>query len=433
MTDFGDAHGPTSGAAPGGRVRSHAAARLDREELAPLVDELARRYGDGTSPATLTLRELSLAERGALADLLGADRLPESTTRVAVARLSRALGTVEPATLRDAVEELRGPFGDRKAARAARRQARDELWAWLASRASQLPLGRGNGSAIAGWVDRVRLAGVPGGDVEAHHALLESVLRTIGRLPGDGIALASLAADEHEGDAHALDRGRSAATLVLDVVAALSGRERPADAETTRLLWEEVGVVPDPLSSTALVLGLRPVGDDPFATSLRAMADAGEPVTVTLSQLRRWSVAPLARDATVFVVENPSLVAEAVGLGWRGPPLVCSSGRPTHAVVTLLRQLAVDGANIAQHADFDAAGIGISAWLAERTGSTPWRMTENDYRAALRATRSAVPLRHAVPPTPWDPALQLTMVRCAVAVHEETVRTDLLRLIAASS
>ncbi len=58
-------------------------AQLGRPELAPLVDELARRYGDGPPPATITLRNLTIEQRGALADLLGDARLPAVSPREA--------------------------------------------------------------------------------------------------------------------------------------------------------------------------------------------------------------------------------------------------------------------------------------------------------------------------------------------------------------
>lgn len=41
---------------------------------------------------------------------------------------------------------------------------------------------------------------------------------------------------------------------------------------------------------------------------------------------------------TVYVVENPSLIATAASQGMNGTLAMCSSGRPTVAVVTLLGQ-----------------------------------------------------------------------------------------------
>lgn len=398
---------------------------LERPELVALWAELARRYGDGEPPVSITLRDLSMAERQALADLLGMDRLPPATTRLRVDRLVAACGAGDHEGLREMVESRMGPIADRRAARLDARRHREELWAWLGKRAGRLPLAENDPDQLLPWVETVRGAGIPRGDVEGHRRRLAAVLSVLAVLPGDGIGLAALA-DDVLGNPHALDRGRSAATLVLDAVAVARNRARPSDAEAARLLWEEAGVVPDPLSSTVLALGLRLSAGHPLQPWLGAMSDAGEPVVLTLSQLRRWPIDPLPGGRWAFVVENPSLLAEAAARGWDGPPLLCSSGRPTIAVVTLVRQLRAAGAEVLQHADFDAAGLGITAWLAQRAGTTPWRMNAQDYCAAVATARERVPLVGRVPTAPWDPALVEAMAEHGVAVHEEEIRAELL-------
>ena len=96
---------------------TRAARRLGRADLAPLVDELARRFGDGGEPAVLVLRGLSDRSRQALADLFGLDRLPAGIVRVRVGRLTDVLGLPSStAELRAVVEELRGPLPDHRAA-----------------------------------------------------------------------------------------------------------------------------------------------------------------------------------------------------------------------------------------------------------------------------------------------------------------------------
>jgi uncharacterized protein (TIGR02679 family) len=322
------------------------------------------------------------------------------------------------------------------AARLAGRRARQELWDWLAEEARRFPLAGDAASAgadarvdpLAGWVSEVRAAGVPGGDLPAHRARLDRALRVLRSLPGDGASLAGVAADLL-GDPHALDPGRAETRLVLDAVADLLGRDRAVDAERARLLWEAVGVVPDPLSSTVLVLGLRPPGGRPHGPLegwLGALADAGEPAVLTFAQLRRWPLPPLPAGSVAYVVENPSRLAEAASRAWSGPPVVCSSGRPTVAVVTLLRQLGAAGAALRQHADFDRGGLGITAWLAERAGTVPWRMTRDDYLAAVAVRRPRPGLSRPLPPTPWDPGLRLALESHGLAVHEEELRTTLL-------
>ena len=166
------------------------------------------------------------------------------------------------------------------------------------------------------------------------------------------------------GDSHALDHGQPMARLVVSAIADAAGEARPVTAEDTRLLWERVGVNPDPLSSTVLALGLAVGAGHPLAPALSWHRDAAEPVVLTLSQLQRWPLDPLPPGRPAYVVENPALVAAASGGGWDGPPIICSSGRPSIAVVTLLRQLGAERATLHQHADFDGARLGITLWLS---------------------------------------------------------------------
>lgn len=410
--------------------------RLARPELGPLWDELAHRYGEGVDPVTVSLRNLSLSQRRALADLLGSDRLPAASCKVAVHRLVDALGVDGGDGLRALVERARGPIPDRRAARLAERVERERLWNWLAEEAGEVAIFGGldeSARAVvsARWAEGVRAEGVPRGDLAAHRTRLAGVLAVLAALPADGISLPALAGDAF-GDPHALDRGGTAAALALGALATARDRERPSDSEGIRALWEEVGVVPDPLSSSVLALGLRSAGWGPLDAWLQAAATAGEAVVLTLAQLRRWPIAPLPPTGVAYVVENPSLLTEAASRGWSGPPIVCSSGRPTLATVLLLRQLGAQGASLAQHADFDPAGLGITTWLADRAGTRPWRMGEPHYRGALAVSRPRRPIVGAVPPTPWDTALQPAMTAAGKAVFEEEVRHELLEAMARS-
>jgi len=413
---------------------SRAATRLGRPEFAPVVEELARRFGNGDLPATLTLRDLPVPTRRAVADLLGADRLPGAALRLPVGRLQSALGVPSLAELRDLVAVLRGPLPDRRAERRAGAATRARLWAWLDAEVAGLRLAD-DSATLVGWVESLRAAGIRGG-VEAYRCRLEQVLAVLRALPADGGSLAALAADR-TGDPHALDHGRPVGVLVLDLLARTADVPRAEDAEAARLLWERFGVAPDALSSTVLTLGLPGAGGSPLAAWLAAATAVGEPVVLTLADLRRWPVAPLDPGEHVYVVENPSLVAEAAARGWAGrPALVCSSGRPTVAVVTLLRQLTAAGAVAYQHADFDAAGLAITGWLRQRACTVPWRMDAADYLEAVAGVaeregrRAGEKIAGGIPPTPWDPLLALTFDRIRVPAYEEAIRSALLDAMA---
>jgi len=387
-----------------------------------VVDELVRRFERDAAPVSVTVPELSAEGHRRLADLLGLDRHVAAGWRLAIERLATALGVEGARGLLDVLIELRGPLEDRRARRAAITAARDALWEVVETRARDLAIFRGDPSTAQHWVARLRQAGVPEGDVDAHRRRLTITLDCLDRLPAaEPVTLAGLAADV-TGSAHGLDPGRRVARFVLDALAIGDDLPPAADAEEVRSRWQRAGVVPDPLSSNVLVLGLRPDGEDPLAAHLRACADLAEPVVLTLRQLQGTALS-VAVDLA-YVVENPSLLAEVAGR-WAGPPLLCSSGRPSIAVVTLVRTLVLSGAEVRQHADFDPAGIAITRWLTERAGTEPWGMTAADYQTAV-SDRPTEAFTGAVGPTPWDPELAAVMEAAGRAVHEESIRHELL-------
>ena len=408
-----------------------AVARLEVAGLAPVVAELARRFEDGSPVTQITVHELDEDQRASVADLLGRDRLPGRTVRIALATLLGALGLHGVAELRAAVEMMTGPLGDRRADRDEQRQRRAQLWSWCAEQAAGVPLLSGS-EGVAGWMDLLRHAGVRGGsDGEvAYRHRMGQAMTVLRELPLQAPTSLAAFADDRLADPHALDRGSLVEGLVLDALSMVLGEPRPRDAEAVRQLWERVGVVPDPLSSAVTVLGLRPRGDDVFADWLCHCADATEPTVVTLAQLRRWPLAPLHVSEVTFVVENPSLLSYAAAEKWTGAPIICSSGRPTLAVVTLIRQLSAGGSTCRQHADFDATGLGITAWMAERAGTTPWLMTADAYCEAIAVQRERVPLESMIPDTDWDPALGPAMRTAGVSVYEEEIRLTLLDAMA---
>lgn len=409
-------------------MKGAAATRLSRPELGPLVDELARRLSEGPAPASIALGGIPEPARRALADLLGMDRVPPASGRLKVERLLTPLGLLTADQLRPVVEELRGPLSDRRAERAQDRAGREALWSWLAERAVRLRLAP-DPASMTGWVESQRLRGARGG-VAAHRRRLELALAVLDSLPADGVPLSALAADRAN-DPHALDHGTLLAAIVLEGIAAADNSPRPTNAEETRQLWESVGVAPDPHSSTVLALGLPSDSTTPLGRWVAEATAVSEPVVLSLAHLRHWPVAALRPGTPVFVVENPVIVAEVAGADWgplgvARPVLVCSSGRPNMAVVTLLRQLSGGGAQLMQHADFDPAGLAITAWLAERAGCIPWHMAESDYLSVVSTPGDRTPLKGAVPPSTWDPGLRRAMEQGGVAVYEEDVRVQLM-------
>ncbi|MGW0948116.1 TIGR02679 family protein [Streptomyces sp. NPDC002623] len=396
---------------------------LRRPELRPLWHTVHSRLSSGRPVTRVRLGPLDEAQREALADLLGLDRLPDPRPAVSLARLEEAVTELSGRTVRETVTELVGPLDDRASERRRREDERAELWTWL----------DGHGTvraqpALADWTASCRATGLVGGSPELTRTLLADALTVLAELPAQAEPLPVFAARVLKGDSHALDDGTRLSTLVLRALATLHDRAAPESAADRRALWTRAGVADDDLSATVLVGGLRAVGEGPLARVARACAEAGQAASLTLAQLRAPGEFTLACHPApvVHAVENPSILALAVRrFGPYCPPLVCTSGWPNSAAIHLLRLLADQGAVLRYHGDFDGEGIRIAAYLLDKTPARPWRMTAADYRAAAARTPHG-PAPGRLTEAPWDPELTRAMTEHGTAVVEELVADVLL-------
>ncbi|WP_030542836.1 TIGR02679 family protein [Streptomyces albus] len=401
---------------------------LRRPELRPIWHTVHDRLSSGRPVTRVRLGPLDEAQREALADLLGLDRLPDAQPFVALARLEEAVTELCGSTVRETVTELVGPVGDRAGERRRQEEERAELWTWLAGH----DIVRAQ-PALAAWVASCRAAGLTGASPERTRALLADALTVLGELPARAEPLPVFAARVLNGHAHALDDGTPVSTLVLRALATLHDTAAPQSAAERRALWTRAGVADDDLSATVLVAGLRPSGDGPLARVSRICAEAGQAAGLTLAQLRAPGAFTLsgAPAPVVHAVENPSILALAVRrFGTDCPPLVCTSGWPNSAAIHLLRLLADQGATLRYHGDFDGEGIRIAAYVLDKTQARPWRMTAADYRAAVARTAHG-PGPGRLTEAPWDPELTRVMTEHGTAVVEELVADVLLADLAA--
>ncbi|HEY0215284.1 MAG TPA: TIGR02679 family protein [Cellulomonas sp.] len=360
---------------------------------------------------TFTVDLPDLAGRDALADLLGLARRPARRAVVHLRGddgLARAVQDASGRSLEDELADRFGPFVDPAATRRAQRAAKDELWRWWLTHPEITA-----DPALTTWARSVQATGVRGEDPRL---VLERVLVVLAELPVADTLLPVLAGRLLH-DTHALDAGSPTAALVLGAVAASQGVDRPTDAAGRRDLWRSVGVLDDELSSTVLVAGFRPTGSTVGARICRTGAGAADVVALTLAQVRAGVDAWDAPQ--VHVVENPAILALAVAeLGTSVPPMVCTSGWPSGAVTTLLRDLAASGARLRHHGDLDGEGLRITAHLAQLVGAEPWRMTRADYLARVPSHGAGV---GRVTEVPWDPDLAAALRSHGVAVLEENV------------
>lgn len=376
---------------------------LGGDELAWLVSRVRKRLErDEPLDTTVTLSNATEAQRQAVHRLLGRAPRPGRALSVslpAVDDLLRRSGA-HPDGLGSAVLELTGPLPDAVDLEALWDKAFAELtdprlaeWA-LSLRAS-------------GHMKRLSPAPQAAADLLA---TLDVVVRN---LPSQGEPIGRFAA-RTTGDAHALDDDRPLATLALRAARVLSGLPDGSGAEWRREVWASVGLMRDELSTTVIALGLT--GHPGLEAWL------GQPVHLTLRQLVRDPPRLAALD--VFVCENPVVVAAAADhLGPSCPPLVCTSGQPSAAVMHLLRLIVSAHGTLRYHGDFDWGGIRIANVLHDRVPFTPWRFDTMSYLAAGDVGR---PLTGTPVEARWDPVLTTTMHHAGRRIEEELVLDDLM-------
>lgn len=388
----------------------------------------ARLERNGVQPqGVVSVAGLDRPSRHAVSGLLGRP-VVRDTVRVDLAALDTVLrersgvGGLVPV-----LESLGPAVRNRAAERSAKASAREAPYvavrAFLTEKADV---------AAAPWLEEwlagVRRSGVLArlaGETVAADALVLALVVAAGLSRAAEpvpVARTELAA-RATGDAHALDEGSVLGHLVLRALAAAAEEPVPATVGERRALWERYAVSADAVSSTALVLGLRPSGDGPVAQRLRLSAGAGDPVHVTGWDLGRDAMAVEA-GTWALVCENPR-VLEAVAQAQGGRvAVVCTSGMPGLVTQELLRRLATAGALLAYHGDFDWPGLAIANRLVAQVGCRPWRMSAPDYLAAARA--EGPPLAGSPVEPVWDPPLGEAMRDRGVAVHEESVLLDLV-------
>ena len=331
------------------------------------------------------------------------------------------------------LDRLHGPLRDRPAERAEEEARRDQA---LKSAHSSGLAGQG---WFAAWLERIAADGTLTRLVRRADApLLDTAVRVLERLTGDGDRSADspdrvpgvlplpVLAEWATGDTKALVPGAPLEQLVLRALAqrAGDGCVVPRERAGRRALWESAGAIADDLASQVLVLNIGARGDTVVCDWLRDAAYFGIPFRLTLHQLATDPVVPAAR--TIFVCENPAVLRAAAGeLQDAGAALVCTEGVPSAACHKLLGDAVRAGTRLHWRADFDWAGLRITADAVARHGAHPWHMTAADYTAALREGGST-PLVGPPAASPWDPGLALAMEASGSTVMEERLLPALL-------
>jgi len=398
---------------------------LGAPALRRVVERIARRIARDPAPpgtfdpeARVTLTDPTPEELEAYGAQTGRNLAQRKNLTLRLGDLDRILrqSGIAPG-LYEAVARLRPDLVEAPVQRAAVEQAWQDLFRRVAARLDRPDL--------HAWLADLRGSGLLRAlaDDPAHgEALMDQALRLLEPLPPGGTLVKEWAAGVL-GDAHALDGTTPLNTLINRFA---QGRgdlgEEVSGALRQLTLWRVLGLQPDTLSSTVLLLGLTAAPDAVTGRFLNQHATVGEPYRLSLRLLLE-SPPAFERPGTVFVCENPAVVqAAAERLGPGHAPLLCTEGQPSLAAALLLESLRASGAVLRYHGDFDWAGIRIANNLMASCGARPWRMATTEYLAAT----GSLPLDGQPVAATWDPDLTAAMERRGIAIHEEAVLSDLL-------
>jgi uncharacterized protein (TIGR02679 family) len=259
---------------------------------------------------------------------------------------------------------------------------------------------------------------------------VRAVALAFGRMPernGPTVYLAELAA-EITGDAKAFDATRPAGRLLLRALAFyhrdVAAREKPGSAAWKTALLTEAGIARDPISVHVDTFGLT--GDTPYLRELRRAALTR---SMNLDNLIDIADDVRAWRGVAFVVENPTVFAaltNTVRKLYRAenhPTLVCTNGNLNPADWKLLEALCATGAHLFYSGDFDGRGLGIVTHLLNRypEAASPWRMTPDDYLAALRDGSTALDTAGLERVKAVFPELVAEMTARGQAAHHEAL------------
>lgn len=394
---------------------------LGGDDLTELRRRLRRHFerADPLKPqSVIRLGDLSPREYEALASFAGRPARQARSTHLNIAELDAALVRAGIAhSLKAALEAIDGPIIHAATARsevAAR-------WDAVIDRARHPSLA----SFLRSANGLGRLKRLAKHNPYVAEQLSERAALVLARLPVDGRPRAQIAA-ETLGDAHALDGGQPVATLVLATlrqgiqVSAESADTDLIEDERDRAVWARSGVLVNELARPALHLNL------PWQDVSAHAARPGEPAYASLRFLLRRPPTLDVASRTVYVCENPNLVAIAAHrLGTSCAPLVCTDGMPAAAQRTLLALLARAGAHLVYHGDFDWPGLRIANHVMQTFGARPWRFNADDY-TEIAADTPGQALAGATVEASWDGSLTHVMVARGLAFAEEVIADVLL-------
>ena len=383
-----------------------AAEFFNQASLSRLVIRLHEKYIEvGQVGGQVILQDATASERRDIASFLGKPLYPDSTIKVRLVDVEKALKHSFNCTLLDMLcacypdQELITRAEQR--ASHATRQAHFRFA--LASITAELPeKSRGRywleqGLRGQEWLFS-RFKNSRAEEQERQLQLVRYIANLLNHLPQpDAPERLALFAQRTSGDPHTLDPDRPAGRLLLLALndlsqiapdISLTQRDRAQELR----LYSDAGLLVDTISSSVAVFNLASAVFQSAIPDQLPVVAGQRVLLLPLSQLLEWQHCSPSLSH-IYVIENPQVFEEVVSALQLDQPLptcVCTSGWPSRAALVLLdRFLAASPDNILYYSgDFDLKGLQIAAYLIARYPARchPWRFDPGSYTRALQST-----------------------------------------------
>ena len=373
--------------------------------LSRLLNLLREKYLQmGYVGGQVILEASTPGERRNIASFLGKPPYPDASVKIKPTDVEKALRYSFNCALPDVLNAFfpDQPLVTRSARRLAHAQHQAHFRVALASIVAELPEeARGCSWLMHGphgleWLFS-RYKNAPSEEQEQQLTLVRHIVQVLDRLPSPGQPeRLALFAQRTSGDPHALDPDRAAGRLFLLALSDLkSGPQQtvlPLQNRTQTLrLYDDMGLLVDTISSNVAVFNLAgaiSAGGSPDPL----LQVAGKRVLLLpLRQVLDWQrVVAAGRD--IYVFENPQVFEEVIAAQEMDtflPTLICTSGWPSVAALTLLDRLLAESPDnrLFYSGDLDLKGLQIAAFLLARYPEhcLPWRFDAGTYLLALQS------------------------------------------------
>lgn len=400
--------------------------------LSRLVDKLYEKYVEiGQVGGQIILQDSTVNERREIASFLGKSLYPNTTIKVRLVDVEKALNHSFDCTLADA---FRAYFPARKLItrpeeRAARATHQVQFHSALLAITEELPgESRGRywlqqGSHGQAWLFS-RYKNASNEEQRRQLKQVRYVANLLDRLPqSDAPERLALFAQRTSGDPHALDPDRATGRLfllalhdlmrnqqhdnappLLSFDEQLEGNEEappamdislirtsPQDRLQELELYSNAGLLVDTISSNVAVFNLAGATYHDGTPDQLLQAAGARVLIIPLRQVFEWQRAVPERQ-DIYVVENPQVfegIISALGQDSKSPTMICTSGWPSAAALKLL-DLLLDASphnHLHYSGDFDVKGLQIAAYLlAHYPGRChPWHFDSGSYAVALQS------------------------------------------------